>query len=263
MILSFALFFSVLHPKRPKFDNNLLSVGLIATSVMLLVYSRFGQLFGTANVFRDPRVEVNDGIITTANNLFINNVLNLPRFFMGFFGRWGLGWFEIELSPTIWIFGLEATILVVVFSLMKSSKFEKLTIILLFALSCVAVLYLNQKEFAVVGNNIQPRYFLPLFLGIVIIATYRKSQSFPGWLLRTVAILSVIANSIALRDTIRRYTTGQDVLTSKSLNQPIEWWWKFGPQPETIWLVGTLTFIFLFILIDSESKNRYSSKTHD
>jgi len=53
------------------------------------------------------------------------------------------------------------------------------------------------------------------------------------------------------------------VLTSKSLNQSIEWWWKFGPQPETIWLVGTLTFIFLFILIGAESKKRYSSKTHD
>jgi len=241
-------------PKRLNHGVRAVVILLASFTAVALPFSRFGKLFGTANVFRDPRVEVNGEIITTANNLFINNVLNLPRFIMGLFGQWGLGWFEIELSPTVWIFGLEATLLVVVFSLMKSSRFEKLTIVSLFTLISAAVLYLNQRAFAIVGNDIQPRYFLPLFLGTLIIATYKKSQSFPSWLLRTVAILSVIANSIALRDTIRRYTTGQDVLTSKSLNQPIEWWWKFGPQPETVWLLGSLSLAILFFVAQFEKK---------
>jgi len=254
LILVLTVFALEFKPKKFNFGIRTIAIGLASFAVLTIIYSQFGDFLANENVFRDPRVEVNGEIVTTANNLFINNILNLPRFIMGFFGRWGLGWFEIELSPTVWIFGLEATLLVVVFSLIKSSRFEKLAVFLLFTLICAAVLYLNQKAFAVVGNNIQPRYFLPLFLGTLIIATYKKSQNFPNWLLRTVTILSVIANSIALRDTIRRYTTGQDVLTSKSLNQPIEWWWKFGPQPETVWLLGSLSLAILFFVAQFEKK---------
>jgi hypothetical protein len=112
-----------------------------------------------------------------------------------------------------------------------------------------------------VGSVIQPRYFLPFFLGIVIIAAANKTERYPNSLVITVAILATISNSIALRDTIRRYTTGQDVLISKSLNNPIEWWWQFGPQPETIWLTGTFAFAALWaILIYDRNKEELPSK---
>ncbi|MBJ7421874.1 MAG: hypothetical protein JHC58_03360, partial [Ilumatobacteraceae bacterium] len=101
---------------------------------------------------------------------------------------------------------------------------------------------------------IQPRYFLPFFLGIVIIAAANKTARFPNSLVLTVAILATISNSIALRDTIRRYTTGQDVFISKSLNSPREWWWNFGPAPETVWLIGSLAFAMLFAVIIYERK---------
>jgi hypothetical protein len=121
---------------------------------------------------------------------------------------------------------------------------------------CVAILYSNQQRFAKVGEYIQPRYFLPFFLGIVIIAAANKTERYPNSLVITVAILATISNSIALRDTIRRYTTGQDVFISKSLNNPIEWWWQFGPQPETVWLTGTLAFAALWaLLIYDRNKN--------
>jgi hypothetical protein len=97
---------------------------------------------------------------------------------------------------------------------------------------------------------------LPFFLGIVIIAAANKTERYPNSLVITVAILATISNSIALRDTIRRYTTGQDVFISKSLNNPIEWWWQFGPQPETVWLTGTLAFAALWaLLIYDRNKN--------
>ncbi|MFZ9928658.1 MAG: hypothetical protein ACO3FY_05960, partial [Ilumatobacteraceae bacterium] len=81
-------------------------------------------------------------------------------------------------------------------------------------------------------------------------------ERYPNSLVITVAILATISNSIALRDTIRRYTTGQDVFISKSLNNPIEWWWQFGPQPETVWLIGTLAFAALWaLLIYDRNKN--------
>jgi len=267
-ILTLAIIFVAIiafefKPTTIVFNVQTVVTALSSVVALALLYFRLADKIKSAIVFRDSVEEYSGEFAIGGTNLLINNILNLPRFFMGFFGRWGLGWFEIELSPTIWLSSLEATLIVFAYSLLRSSKSEKKLLLTLCIFLCSAVLYVHQKELVPVGIENQPRYFLPLFLGIVIIATYRKNQSFPKWLLRTVAILAIVANSFALRETIRRYTTGQDVLTSKSLNQPFEWWWKFGPQPETIWLVGTLTFIFLFILIGAEPKNRYSSKTHD
>ena len=121
---------------------------------------------------------------------------------------------------------------------------------------CVTILYANQLVFSPIGTVIQPRYFLPFFLGLLIIAATYKTVRYPNSMVLTVAILATISNSIALRNTIRRYTTGQDVPISKSLNNPIEWWWQFGPQPETVWLIGTLAFAGLFAVLIYERQNK-------
>ena len=94
----------------------------------------------------------------------------------------------------------------------------------------------------------------------MIIAASYKTVRYPDSLVLTVAILSTVANSIALRDTIRRYTTGQDVFISKSLNNPIEWWWKFGPQPETVWLIGTISCAALYALIIFERRRDFADE---
>ncbi len=224
---------------------------------LLFAFDKFyGQSGRRINIFNDPRIENSEGITTTANNLLVNNIINLPQFITGFFGSWGLGWFELELTSTAWLFTLQAFLLIVGFALRKSSNFHRLIFSALFTIMCLAILYANQQRFAKVGEYIQPRYFLPFFLGIVIIAAANKTERYPNSLVITVAILATISNSIALRDTIRRYTTGQDVFISKSLNNPIEWWWQFGPQPETVWLTGTLAFAALWtLLIYDRNKN--------
>ena len=223
-------------------------VGLTLTSVTLLVYNYFADVYGRINIFNDTRV-VMEGIPTTSDDLLIKNLINLPRFIMGFFGGWGLGWFELSLSHTVWLFALQAFLLSTGFALRNSRNFYRFISIFLFTIMCTAILYANQQTFTEIGDTIQPRYFLPFFLGIVIIAAANKTQRYPNSLVVTVAILAIISNSIALRDTIRRYTTGKDIFISKSLNNPIEWWWQFGPQPETVWLTGTLAFAALWALI--------------
>ena len=218
-------------------------------AALFLVYDRVSGSFIRIDILNDSRVEVDEGIRTTAFNLLINNVLNLPRFIMGFFGSWGLGWFEVEMTHAVWLLSLQAFLLVTVFALRKSSTLHRTIFVATFGLMCLAILYTNQQTFTPIGQVIQPRYFLPFFLGIVIIAAANKTERYPNSLVITVAILATISNSIALRDTIRRYTTGQDVFISKSLNNPIEWWWQFGPQPETVWLTGTLAFAALWALL--------------
>jgi hypothetical protein len=256
LLLAAAILYSEFAPKNLKLTKKSVLTSLAILPLIYLIYNYFADVYGRLNIFDDPRVEVTEGITTTANNLLVQNFFNLPRFVMGFFGGWGLGWFELELTHTIWLFTLQAFLLTTVFALRKSSNAHRLIFGALFAMMCIAILYANQQTFSKVGNEIQPRYFLPFFLGIVIIAAANKTERYPNSLVITVAILATISNSIALRDTIRRYTTGQDVFISKSLNNPIEWWWQFGPQPETVWLIGTLAFAALWaLLIYDRNKN--------
>jgi hypothetical protein len=256
LLLAAAILYSEFTSKMLRFNKKSALSSLAILTLVYLIYNYFAVAYGRLNIFDDPRVEVNDGITTTANNLLIQNFINLPRFIMGFFGGWGLGWFELELSHTVWLFALQAFLLTTVFALRKSNNAHRMIFGALFVTMCIAILYANQGAFSKVGNVIQPRYFLPFFLGIVIIAAANKTARYPNSLVITVAILATISNSIALRDTIRRYTTGQDVFISKSLNNPIEWWWQFGPQPETVWLTGTLAFAALWaLLIYDRNKN--------
>jgi hypothetical protein len=254
LLLAAAILYSEFAPKNFKLTKKLIPIGSLGLPMIYLIYNFMSGFYGQTSVFNDPRVEVSEGITTTANNLFVNNIINLPKFITGFFGSWGLGWFELELPSTVWLFTLQAFLLVTSFALIKSSNIYRVTFGALFAIMCIAILFTNQKTFSKVGNEIQPRYFLPFFLGIVIIASANKTERYPNSLVITVAILASISNSIALRDTIRRYTTGQDVVISKSLNNPIEWWWQFGPQPETVWLTGTLAFAALWAILIYDRK---------
>ena len=249
LLIAVAILYSEFEPKRFKLTKKSILIGSAILPVIYLIFKYFSETYNQVSIFNDQRVEVSEGITTTANNLLVNNIITLPRFITGFFGSWGLGWFELEITSTVWLFTLQAFLLIIVFSLRKSRNFHRRIFGALFAIMCIAILYANQQRFAKVGEYIQPRYFLPFFLGIVIIAAANKTERYPNSLVITVAILATISNSIALRDTIRRYTTGQDVFISKSLNNPIEWWWQFGPQPETVWLTGTLAFAALWALL--------------
>ena len=64
--------------------------------------------------------------------------------------------------------------------------------------------------------------------------------------------MAIVANSVALRTTLRRYTSGLEIDLAKSLNNYSEWWWQLGPSPEQIWLIGTFAFAALLALLGFE-----------
>ncbi|MFZ9834139.1 MAG: DUF2142 domain-containing protein, partial [Ilumatobacteraceae bacterium] len=199
LLLAAAILYSEFAPKNLRLTKKTALISLAILPLIYLIYNYFADVYGRVNIFDDPRVEVTEGITTTANNLLVQNFVNLPRFIMGFFGGWGLGWFELELTHTVWLFTSQAFLLTTVFALRKSSNAHRLIFGALFAMMCIAILYANQQTFSKVGNVIQPRYFLPFFLGIVIIAAANKTERYPNSLVITVAILATISNSIALR----------------------------------------------------------------
>ena len=213
------------------------------------------KVHGALNIFNNQIFETYETFTLTTNDLLLSNFIDLPKFIMGFFGGWGLGWFELELTQTVYFFSLQAFVLLAVFIFQKSRIPHRIIFVACFTIMCTAILYSNQQAKSEIGNVIQPRYFLPLFLGILILGTLNKTVRYPISVVLTVAILATIANSISLRDTMRRYTTGQDVFSTKSLNSPREWWWNFGPQPETVWIIGSLAFAALFALTIYERRN--------
>ena len=256
-LLGAAILYSEFAPKNFKLSKKTALIGAAILPILYVIYDYSSDVFSRVNLFDDTRYAFTEvKYNATPNELLLQNFLNLPRFILGFFGSWGLGWFEVEMTLTVWLFTLQAFLLTTMFALRKSSKIHRIIFGGMFTIMCIAILYANQQALSKIGGIVQPRYFLPFFLGLVIITAAYKTVHYPNSLVITVAILATISNSIALRNTIRRYTTGQDVFISKSLNNPIEWWWQFGPKPETVWLTGTLAFAALFATIIYERQNK-------
>jgi hypothetical protein len=237
-----------------KFYKNRIQNLVLGVGVAIILWIANG-LFVKSDFFELPVGSLYN-IFSTGEklNLLIHNTFELPRFILGFLGSWGLGWFELQLHHVVWLFGLQSLLLIIGFALNTTPKVTQGVFFVLLLILNLGILLFHQEASTKIGTIVQPRYFLPFFLGIVIIAAANKTARFPNSLVLTVAILATISNSIALRDTIRRYTTGQDVFISKSLNSPREWWWNFGPAPETVWLIGSLAFAMLFAVIIYERK---------
>jgi drug/metabolite transporter (DMT)-like permease len=96
-----------------------------------------------------------------------------------------------------------------------------------------------------VGENVQPRYFLPLLFLLVGVAVFSPKGVTSFYLsevqISFVALLISAGQSFALHFAMRRYITGSDVV-SWNLNKNIEWWWAFLPSPMTSWAIGSLGF---------------------
>jgi hypothetical protein len=104
-----------------------------------------------------------------------------------------------------------------------------------------------------VGEQVQPRYLLPLVVFVVFTALYRRQNeqglSLSAGQLLVAAAALVTANSVALHTNLRRYTTGLDV-RGVNLDAGIEWWWSDFPiSPNAVFISGSLAFGLFLISI--------------
>jgi hypothetical protein len=104
-----------------------------------------------------------------------------------------------------------------------------------------------------VGQQIQPRYLLPLITLLGAVALYRSSSNTGLDLSRgQVAIIGsglFIANTLALHLNTRRYVTGMDE-QGLNLDKSIEWWWTDFPiSPSTVWITASLAFALLLFCL--------------
>ena len=182
--------------------------------------------------------------------LLWNNLWSIPGLWLGVFGGypWGsLGWLDTAM-PQVVLVGTMTVALGVTFLAVRSADKKKLVgLIVMLGAIWVMPLYLLQLGGFLAGEEVQPRYLLPLMMVLLgtIVLTNDGSPivSDRGRLWFILAALT-IANAISLHTNIRRYTTGITI-QGFNLDSPREWWWPFFPEffgPTLLWAIGSLAF---------------------
>jgi hypothetical protein len=182
--------------------------------------------------------------------LWFNNLTELPGLVAGSFGvgpLGRLGWFDTAMPAATSAFAslVFGGLFFLGFRCVTSRKLAAVAGITVVVLA--APLYVLQISGNFVGENVQPRYLLPLLpalLGVSLAGRRSGEVVRPS---RTQAVLAyvllVVAHSTALHATIRRFVTGSDVRVFNL--EPTEWWWSSAPSPMVVWALGTGAFAVL------------------
>lgn len=175
------------------------------------------------------------------------NVISIPQLWTGVFGSWGLGW-RMEIWPGFAMVEFAALVVFIGLASLGLRAMPARKAIMTAALVgtlYVLPLYILTRGVSVVGENVQPRYLLPLVvvLGGLVLLTRSEHPLRPGpWHVIPAIVLLAGANAIALYTNLRRYITGFDV-ERLSLETGAEWWWAgFPVGPTALWLFGTAAF---------------------
>lgn len=184
--------------------------------------------------------------------LFAYNVLEGPSLWTGIFGdQWGLGWLDTSMPAIVWFCGI-ACFVAVGFTAAGRLDRRKLAVLLggVLALWMLPVIVLVAAG-DTVGENMQPRYLLPLivvFAGILFLSPRGGPIRFTR--LQVVLVIAALSVSqfIALNLNLRRYVTGFDNL-GLNLDSGVEWWWNLAISPMTVWLVGSVAFTALLVIM--------------
>lgn len=226
-------------------------MGLVALFFLL----RAGQVGTGVAGFTPPPVTEGggDGGVVSAGlsgwGLFAYNALNVPLLWVGAFGEWGLGWLDTGM-PALVVFGAVGAFAVAGFLGIRRIGWRKavmvgVTVFVLWALP----VYVLQQGGQMVGEQLQPRYLLPLIVLLGgLLALGAPSARWTRGQIVLVAVALSVAHGVALHTNLRRYLTG--VATGGlDLDSGIQWWWDVPFSPMFVWAVGSLAYAGLLTLI--------------
>jgi hypothetical protein len=189
-----------------------------------------------------------EGIDQSRSDSYVltTNIQNFPSLFIGNFGYWGLGALDTPIPLLVWILTTCAVAAVIVISLYFSPKSNIVFFTSMSLFVVWLVLQILQSSKLYVGEEMQPRYILPLMsmFFVVLIANSGMKRPEPvnlKFLLTLLVSFASISNSISLWTTLRRYTSGLDH-AEFDLNFKREWWWDFALDPNQVWAIGTIAF---------------------
>jgi hypothetical protein len=204
---------------------------------------------------------VGDGTEVAAGGLALAayNLLMLPFLWTGVWGSWALGWLDTQL-PAIVVWSAAGAFIVVAFTAGGRLNLRKAIALLGVLLVLVALpVYVLTVGGNQVGENLQPRYLLPLivlFSLLLVTDPARRALTFTR--VQTAVILGAlaVANLVSLQVNIRRYVTGSDQ-QGLNLDAGAEWWWTgFPVGPTALWLLGTLAYAAMLATLWSSLRGR-------
>ena len=182
--------------------------------------------------------------VTGGASLIWNNLLQLPGLWAGVLGTWGLGWLDTLMPATVYIFGILA-FGATTFTGLVSVNWRKIVALAGIGALLVAIpSWILYKGHATVGQEVQPRYIMPLiimFAGIALLQAGPRLIRFTRVQTIVVVIAVSIANAVALHTTMHRYISGPG-MEGLSLNHFVHWWWKIPVSPTIVWLIGSVAF---------------------
>jgi hypothetical protein len=188
----------------------------------------------------------------SGSGLAAYNFLMLPFLWTGVWGSWGLGWLDTAM-PAMVPWAAVSSFVAVGFTALSRAPWRKVislvgVLVVLTALPVYVLTVGGDK----VGENLQPRYLLPL----VVLFGFVLVTEVPGLTLRfgrlqTATLFAALAgaNLVALQVNIRRYITGADQ-QGLNLDAGAEWWWPGAlVGPTATWILGSAAFAGLLVLL--------------
>ena len=181
-------------------------------------------------------------------------LLEVPQLWAGGLGdRWGLGWLDTPMPSLTSVATVGTFAALVALGLRGAVRARGAAVGValagLVALPAVSLLAAG----LVVGEQFQPRHYLPALLLLLGAATL-ADRAGPGLVVgpgarATLTATLAVANAAALHVNIRRYSAGLTQARAWDLDAGAEWWWPALPAPMTVWIVASLAFAVLAWLV--------------
>jgi hypothetical protein len=183
------------------------------------------------------------------------NLVRLPSLWTGVFGYWKLGWLDTYLPELVWI-PASAIFTGIVFLGISQMSRRKVIAFAGVGLLLVAVpLFVLQKSLTLVGQEVQPRYLLPLLILLAGVAVFRPDgvRFHVTGFQTTLVFLSLSAAAVlSLHVNMRRYISGFNKDSGISLNSSREWWWDTSVNPNVVWIIGAVAVVILIAILLAE-----------
>jgi hypothetical protein len=185
--------------------------------------------------------------------LLASNLLNQPALWSGALGDWALGWLDTSMPAIVPAATVACFVAVCFLGLARMTVRKAIAVTAVAGVLVALPLYVLQVGGDVVGDQVQPRYLLPLivlFAGVLLLTTPNR----PIVLTRAQRVTVIVALSasqfVALHLNIRRYATGIDQ-SGPNLDAGVEWWWQGPIGPNAVWILGSIAYGLLVTILVS------------
>lgn len=187
----------------------------------------------------------------TGTGLLWANILEVPTIWAGAFGvTFGLGWFDTPMPASTWFpaFGIAAFL--TMFGLSRIGIRRGLVLLAMVGMAITLPLLILQRSGSRVGEDVQPRYLLPVVIATMCVALAPLDGR---WRLGraqhvVLAVTATLGTAFAVHVQLRRYVTGLDEVGA-DLNSGAEWMPAFPLGPNGVWLLATVAAAVLFTAV--------------